>query len=621
MLVAGWGAGAPALAQYTRVQCADCHAEQGAQFVESVHAHAITCDECHGGEKFYTLPADQDWRLHAGAGAEGATPFDHGARFRGKLVRVDVPTACGTCHSDVARMNPYGLRTDQLAAYRLSGHGRRLAEAGDDRVAVCIDCHGAHDVLRVNNPKARTYFQNIPDTCGRCHGDPALMSQYQLPVTIVEQYRDSIHGRNVLAGDAGSPNCATCHGSHAAAPPGFSEVGHVCARCHAQIEEHFSSNIHSRLPLYPYCVGCHAEGGQRWNHQIQEASPTVEQVTQAYDEARRATSGDSDALRAAFRGRLEALAQPLIPKTVCTYCHDRPQPEGHAKLLVDSDRRAMDMADRLTGELEAAQLVYARAFTRVDEMSRGVLLVTNEALRVEDAKTELMSLYAFLHTLDLVEIQKRVQLVRDICGEVHTELDMKDRRVFRRKASLAGAWGVIGLFFLLMYRKHLQLKQRYVRLPVLNGKTPAASGPLVPRRRMLDLSLKFVGGFGCLALAWPAIAYVLPARKRAGGSERVDAGEDEGWAIWELRKISLGGKPAGVLRTDKDYRAFSLVCTHLGCIVHWDGRAREFICPCHAARFGVQGEVLGGPPPKPLPKYTVAVVQGNVMVSASAPEG
>jgi nitrite reductase/ring-hydroxylating ferredoxin subunit len=52
--------------------------------------------------------------------------------------------------------------------------------------------------------------------------------------------------------------------------------------------------------------------------------------------------------------------------------------------------------------------------------------------------------------------------------------------------------------------------------------------------------------------------------------------------------------------------ALSAVCTHLGCVVAWQDQAGEFLCPCHGGRFSADGQVLGGPPPKPLETLLVS---------------
>ena len=49
--------------------------------------------------------------------------------------------------------------------------------------------------------------------------------------------------------------------------------------------------------------------------------------------------------------------------------------------------------------------------------------------------------------------------------------------------------------------------------------------------------------------------------------------------------------------------------------MEFDGVKRSIGCPCHAGAFDLKGRVTGGPPPKPLPVYSVSVVQGKVLVS------
>jgi len=47
-------------------------------------------------------------------------------------------------------------------------------------------------------------------------------------------------------------------------------------------------------------------------------------------------------------------------------------------------------------------------------------------------------------------------------------------------------------------------------------------------------------------------------------------------------------------------RALSATCTHLGCQVQWDTKASRFRCPCHGGVYDASGQVVSGPPPRPL---------------------
>jgi len=76
----------------------------------------------------------------------------------------------------------------------------------------------------------------------------------------------------------------------------------------------------------------------------------------------------------------------------------------------------------------------------------------------------------------------------------------------------------------------------------------------------------------------------------------------------------LKGGSITVTNTGKEFIALSTKCTHLGCQVFWKKDAKVFYCPCHEGYFSPKGEVLKGPPPKPLDSYKVEVVDKAIYI-------
>lgn len=67
--------------------------------------------------------------------------------------------------------------------------------------------------------------------------------------------------------------------------------------------------------------------------------------------------------------------------------------------------------------------------------------------------------------------------------------------------------------------------------------------------------------------------------------------------------IDLDGEQVAVHRdTEGRLHAVSAICTHMGCVVGWNGVDRTWDCSCHGSRFGLDGGVIHGPAVSPLEK-------------------
>lgn len=115
----------------------------------------------------------------------------------------------------------------------------------------------------------------------------------------------------------------------------------------------------------------------------------------------------------------------------------------------------------------------------------------------------------------------------------------------------------------------------------------------------------------------PIIGYLWPpARRTAAKGERVAVSDERDLPVGQGKVISAGDQAVIVVHTAQGgVKAFSAVCTHLGCIVNWQ-QSRGFIqCPCHDGRFNpVTGAVISGPPPSPLPSVPVSIEGGKIYV-------
>lgn len=77
--------------------------------------------------------------------------------------------------------------------------------------------------------------------------------------------------------------------------------------------------------------------------------------------------------------------------------------------------------------------------------------------------------------------------------------------------------------------------------------------------------------------------------------------------IGQAKEITLGETPVFIVHLEDTYKAYSGICTHLGCLIRWEEKDEHFYCPCHQGYFDKTGKVTAGPPPRPLDEFVVEV--------------
>lgn len=125
---------------------------------------------------------------------------------------------------------------------------------------------------------------------------------------------------------------------------------------------------------------------------------------------------------------------------------------------------------------------------------------------------------------------------------------------------------------------------------------------------------------GLGALTRRAVQFVQPEIEKASLQKVLVASVEEVPA-GASKAVELFGHKMVLLQGRKGYRAFSSVCTDLGCTVGWDAGRNQFVCPCHMGIYDADGNVVSGPPPRPLDQYEVEVKDGNIYVAVAVEGG
>lgn len=329
--------------------CISCHKQldgpalEPTKHLDDIHLQrGLSCNDCHGGDP--TKGGDDD---------PGAA-HDERKGWTGKPRRLQIPLFCAKCHADAAFMKKFNpqARVDQLSEYKTSVHGKRNA-VGDDKTAVCVDCHGVHGIRAIKDPRSKVHPTQVADTCARCHNDAELMARYDLPTNQPTAYKTSVHAKAIHEkGDLAAPTCNDCHGSHGAAPPGIASVAQVCGSCHTREGSLYRETEKKKkgLNLTPaiQCVTCHD------NHAVQR--PTDEMLG-------------------------------IGPKSTCTNCHDSEAPQF--KSAENMGRAVQQLSARL-----------AEAHKLLDRAERAGMEVSADRFALRTGQDHLVEARVLVHSFD-----------------------------------------------------------------------------------------------------------------------------------------------------------------------------------------------------------------------------
>jgi predicted CXXCH cytochrome family protein len=241
-----------------------------AVFAKSVHGEMLRCTECHADKSDYPHESkpfktrrdvtvayyEQCKKCHF----SNYTKTLDGVHFQLAQKGNKQTAVCVDCHGahDIGRPSEPRSRVSQTCSgchkgvadvYGTSVHGKAMKEGNAD-VPVCTDCHRAHDV---SDPRAGALSLRTADICGRCHTDQKLMKKYGLSTNVVDSYLNDFHGMaatlqkgKVGKGERLAAGCTDCHGIHdiqKSEDPKSSvmkaNLAQTCRKCHADATDNF----------------------------------------------------------------------------------------------------------------------------------------------------------------------------------------------------------------------------------------------------------------------------------------------------------------------------------------------------------------------------------------------
>ncbi|NDV62872.1 hypothetical protein G0Q06_10455 [Puniceicoccales bacterium CK1056] len=263
--------------------CADCHDDIQEEFQQSIHGalgamgnlDTATCSDCHGGHGIVPV-------------SDLASP----------VFKLNLARTCAKCHDNPGLTAEYRMRFPETSShYQESIHGKALMKYGLVVAPSCNDCHGVHDIKPANNEQSMVHHTNIDATCGKCHvgiaeeyaqsvhgqhlddrgkmvavcNDCHTAHDIEIPSSAhfkassdekcgachadrLENYHETYHGKALVLGESnGAPEvaaCYDCHGHHDIRPAEdpkswLSEANIVgtCANCHEGANAKFAEYI------------------------------------------------------------------------------------------------------------------------------------------------------------------------------------------------------------------------------------------------------------------------------------------------------------------------------------------------------------------------------------------
>jgi hypothetical protein len=344
--------------------------------------------------------------------------------FSASLSQGQTKNSCLDCHSKLP--DPLGVTQEKFSQ-----------DIHAQKGLSCVNCHGGDPtsddpekaMSRKAGWKGRIDRKQVPELCGSCHSDPAYIRQFNpsLRTDQLSQYKTSVHGKRLAAGDTKVAVCIDCHSVHDLKVPSDARstvnplnVANTCARCHAdasymssykiptnQFAQYSRSVHHNALVVRgdlsaPTCTTCHGNHGATppgvasvvnvcstchvFQAQLFDSSPHKEAFASAGLPGCMTCHSNHDIVHPTdeFIGTGEG--------TVCTQCHT----EGDAGFAAAGKMK--QQLGRLVASIDNADQILGRA-------ERSGMEVSQAKLDLDQAKDALTKARVTIHSFNAAKVE------------------------------------------------------------------------------------------------------------------------------------------------------------------------------------------------------------------------
>ena len=173
------------------------------------------------------------------------------------------------------------------------------------------------------------------------------------------------------------------------------------------------------------------------------------------------------------------------------------------------------------------------------------------------------------------------------------------------------------------------MKANHSHLPPIKPEKGEWDESAISRSGFLQLGFWAVSGIAGLTVGGPGVRFLVGQSLATTEGQWTEVGKVSDLPPGQMHRVVYQIQTTDLWRKDEqrgvlfvfsqdgtNYTVLDGTCTHLGCNVRWTEATGQFSCPCHRGIYSREGNVIDGPPPRPLRRLETRLDNGVLMALA-----